>query len=127
MNLQHPPSGQTSRAPRRAVVLTVLAAAQFTVMLATSIVNVALPQIRSGVGLSDSGTTWVVNAYGLAFGALLLAGGRAADLLGRRRVLLAGLGPFAAASSAAGLATTSAALIAARAAQGLGAAAIAPA
>ncbi|WP_051696365.1 MFS transporter [Streptomyces sp. NRRL S-244] len=107
--------------------LAALAAAQFTVMLATSIVNVALPQIRSGVGLSDGGTTWVVNAYGLAFGALLLAGGRAADLLGRRRVLLAGLGLFAAASLAAGLATTPAALIAARAAQGLGAAAIAPA
>ncbi|WP_374772287.1 MFS transporter [Streptomyces sp. NBC_01310] len=104
-----------------------LAAAQFTVMLATSIVNVALPQIRSGVGLSDSGTTWVVNAYGLAFGALLLAGGRAADLLGARRVLLAGLGLFGAASLAAGLATSSSALIAARAVQGLGAAAIAPA
>ncbi|MFD0395054.1 MFS transporter [Streptomyces nogalater] len=70
--------------------LAALAAAQFTVMLATSIVNVALPQVRSGLGLSDNGTTWVVNAYGLAFGALLLAGGRVADLLGRRRVLLAG-------------------------------------
>ncbi|RRQ73152.1 MFS transporter [Streptomyces griseofuscus] len=96
-------------------------------MLATSIVNVALPQIRSGVGLSDGATTWVVNAYGLAFGALLLAGGRAADLLGRRRILLAGLGVFAASSLAAGLAASSAALIAARAVQGLGAAAIAPA
>ncbi|KJY34750.1 MFS transporter, partial [Streptomyces katrae] len=73
--------------PRRGTVLAVLAAAQFTVMLATSIVNVALPQIRDGVGLSDSAITWVVNAYGLAFGALLPAGGRAADLLGRRRVL----------------------------------------
>ncbi|MFD8983084.1 DHA2 family efflux MFS transporter permease subunit, partial [Streptomyces sp. NPDC059564] len=97
------------------------------VMLATSIVNVALPQIRTGVGLSDSGTTWVVNAYGLAFGALLLAGGRAADLLGRRRMLLAGLAVFGASSLAAGLATSSAVLIAARAMQGLGAAAIAPA
>ncbi|WP_244291140.1 MFS transporter [Streptomyces subrutilus] len=106
--------------------LAALAAAQFTVMLATSIVNVALPQIRAGVGLSDSGTTWVVNAYGLAFGALLLAGGRAADLLGPRRVLLAGLGLFGVASLAAGLSTTPEALIAARAVQGLGAAAIAP-
>lgn len=104
-----------------------LAAAQFTVMLATSIVNVALPQIRAGVGLSDSGTTWVVNAYGLAFGALLLAGGRAADLLGRRRVLAFGLALFAAASLAAGLAASASVLIAARALQGLGAAAIAPA
>ncbi|ANP51361.1 EmrB/QacA subfamily drug resistance transporter [Streptomyces griseochromogenes] len=108
-------------------MLAALAAAQFTVMLATSIVNVALPQIRAGTGLSDGGTTWVVNAYGLAFGALLLAGGRAADLLGRRRVLMAGLALFAAASLSAGLATTSGVLIAARAVQGLGAAAIAPA
>ncbi|MFJ3723454.1 MFS transporter [Streptomyces sp. NPDC090045] len=115
----------TTRSPGAA--LAVLAGAQFTVMLATSIVNVALPQIRDGIGLSDSGTTWVVNAYGLAFGALLLAGGRAADLLGRRRVLLAGLAVFGAASLAAGLATSSPVLIAARALQGLGAAAIAPA
>lgn len=96
-------------------------------MLATSIVNVALPQIRAGTGLSDGAVTWVVNAYGLAFGALLPAGGRAADLLGRRRVLAAGLALFAAASLAAGLATAPAPLIAARAVQGLAAAAIAPA
>lgn len=115
----------TTRSPGAA--LAALAGAQFTVMLATSIVNVALPQIRAGVGLSDSGTTWVVNAYGLAFGALLLAGGRAADLLGRRRVLLAGLAVFGAASLAAGLAASSPVLIAARTVQGLGAAAIAPA
>ncbi|MFF4958853.1 DHA2 family efflux MFS transporter permease subunit [Streptomyces sp. NPDC001222] len=107
--------------------LVALAGAQFTVMLATSIVNVALPQIRAGLGLSDGGTTWVVNAYGLAFGALLLAGGRAADLLGRRRVLLAGLAVFGVSSLMAGLATSSTVLIAARAVQGLGAAAIAPA
>ncbi|MEU4586087.1 MFS transporter [Kitasatospora aureofaciens] len=113
--------------PPRGAVLAVLAAAQSTVMLATSIVNVALPQIRDGVGLSDSATTWVVNAYGLAFGALLLAGGRAADLLGRRRVLLAGLGTFGAASAIAALATSPGVLIAARAVQGAGAAAVAPA
>ncbi|MFG2716174.1 MFS transporter [Streptomyces goshikiensis] len=115
------------RGPRPGAVLAALAAAQFTVMLATSIVNVALPQIRAGAALSDGGTTWVVNAYGLAFGALLLAGGRLADLLGRRRVLIAGLVLFALASLAAGLATSAAVLIAARAVQGLGAAAIAPA
>ncbi|WKV70116.1 MFS transporter [Streptomyces sp. PCS3-D2] len=113
--------------PRPGPALAALAAAQFTVMLATSIVNVALPQIRAGAGLSDGGTTWVVNAYGLAFGALLLAGGRAADLLGRRRVLLAGLAVFAAASLAAGLAASPGLMIAARAVQGLGAAVIAPA
>ncbi|MFI1645629.1 MFS transporter [Streptomyces avidinii] len=115
----------TTRSPGAA--LAALAGAQFTVMLATSIVNVALPQIRDGVGLSDNGTTWVVNAYGLAFGALLLAGGRAADLIGRRRVLLAGITLFGAASLAAGLAASAPVLIAARAVQGLGAAAIAPA
>ncbi|KDN81670.1 MFS transporter [Kitasatospora cheerisanensis] len=107
--------------------LAVLAAAQFTVMLATSIVNVALPQIRDGVGLSGDATTWVVNAYGLAFGALLLAGGRAADLLGRRRVLTVGLGTFGAASAAAGLAASPAVLVTARIVQGIGAAAVAPA
>ncbi|WP_406306628.1 MFS transporter [Streptomyces sp. NBC_00885] len=128
MNVARTQTNQAARrAPRPGAVLAALAAAQFTVMLATSIVNVALPQIRAGVGLSDGGTTWVVNAYGLAFGALLLAGGRAADLLGRRRVLIAGLALFAAASLSAGLATTPGVLIAARAVQGLAAAAIAPA
>ncbi|KAB2343058.1 MFS transporter [Actinomadura rudentiformis] len=115
------------RKPGTGAALAALAAAQFTVMLATSIVNVALPQIRDGAGLSDGGTTWVVNAYGLAFGALLLAGGRAADLLGHRRVLLAGLAAFGGASLVAALATAPGPLIAARAAQGAGAAAIAPA
>ncbi|MCX5214106.1 MFS transporter [Kitasatospora sp. NBC_00240] len=127
MNLLRIQADRAAPAPRPGAALAALAAAQFTVMLATSIVNVALPQIRAGVGLSDGGVTWVVNAYGLAFGALLLAGGRAADLLGRRRVLIAGLALFAGASAAAGLATSSGLLIAARAAQGLGAAAVAPA
>ncbi|MFI8265995.1 MULTISPECIES: MFS transporter [unclassified Streptomyces] len=128
MNDAHTQSDRAVRRPAGpGAVLAALAAAQFTVMLATSIVNVALPQIRAGVGLSDGGTTWVVNSYGLAFGALLLAGGRIADLLGRRRVLLAGLALFALASLAAGLATSSGVLIAARAVQGAGAAAIAPA
>ncbi|MEU9128425.1 MFS transporter [Kitasatospora sp. NPDC048540] len=127
MNLQRTTAGRAAPGPGPGAVLASLAAAQFTVMLATSIVNVALPQIRAGVGLSDTGTTWVVNAYGLAFGALLLAGGRAADLLGRRRVLIAGLALFAVASAAAGLAPSAAVMITARAVQGLGAAAIAPA
>ncbi|MFD8753883.1 MFS transporter [Kitasatospora sp. NPDC059577] len=128
MNLVRTPKGSaTGRSPRPGAALAALAAAQFTVMLATSIVNVALPQIRAGTGLSDGAVTWVVNAYGLAFGALLPAGGRAADLLGRRRVLIAGVGLFAAASLAAGLAATPEVLITARALQGLAAAAIAPA
>ncbi|WP_313896971.1 MFS transporter [Streptomyces sp. GC420] len=96
-------------------------------MLSTSIVNVALPAVAGGVGLSGTGLSWVVNAYVLAFGALLLLGGRAADLAGRRRVLLAGLLVFTAASAAAGLATTPWALVTARAVQGVGAAAMAPA
>ncbi|MFD3875788.1 MFS transporter [Streptomyces sp. NPDC058623] len=119
--------GEPAAPPRRGAALAALAAAQFTVMLATSIVNVALPQIRSGVGLSDGGTTWVVNAYSLAFGALLLAGGRAGDLLGRRRLLITGLTVFAGASLAAGLADSPGPLIAARVVQGAGAAAVAPA
>ncbi|WP_327387382.1 MFS transporter [Streptomyces sp. NBC_01207] len=128
MNVALTQTGRAAgRAPGPGAVLAALAAAQFTVMLATSIVNVALPQIRAGVGLSDGGTTWVVNAYGLAFGALLLAGGRVADLLGRRRVLVAGLALFALASVAAGLTASAGVLITARAVQGVGAAAIAPA
>ncbi|WP_198653858.1 MFS transporter [Actinocorallia populi] len=107
--------------------LAALAAAQFLVVLGNSIVNVALPQIREGAGLTDGGTTWVVNAYGLVFGALLLAGGRAADLLGHRRVLLGGLAVSGAASAVAGLASSAGLLIAARAVQGMGAAAVAPA
>ncbi|MGW6840946.1 MFS transporter [Streptomyces sp. NPDC054958] len=128
MNVALTQTGRAAgRVPGSGAVLAALAAAQFTVMLATSIVNVALPQIRAGAGLSDGGTTWVVNAYGLAFGALLLAGGRVADLLGRRRVLVGGLALFALASVVAGLTTSSGVLITARAVQGVGAAAIAPA
>ncbi|GAB2583068.1 DHA2 family efflux MFS transporter permease subunit [Streptomyces capparidis] len=122
------PAGPRAARPARAgAALAALAGAQFTVTLGTSVVNVALPAVRDGVGLSDGGTAWVVNAYGLAFGALLLLGGRAADLAGRRRVLLAGLGLFAAASFTAGLATSPWLLITARTAQGVGAAAVAPA
>ncbi|MFI5867773.1 MFS transporter [Streptomyces sp. NPDC051546] len=127
MNLPHAPTAPAPPVPRPGAALAALAAAQFTVMVATSNVNVALPRIAAGIGLSDGATTWVVNAYGLAFGALLLAGGRAADLLGRRRVLLIGLGLFAVASLVAGLAGSASVLIAARAVQGVGAAAIAPA
>ncbi|MER5213126.1 MFS transporter [Streptomyces sp. NPDC002838] len=107
--------------------LAVLATGQFLVVLTTSIVNVALPTVSDGLRLSEQGQAWIVNAYGLAFGALLLVGGRAADLLGRRTVLLAGLGLFAAGSVLAGSAPTAWLLITARALQGVGAAALAPA
>nr|WP_277610961.1 MFS transporter [Streptomyces scabichelini] len=107
--------------------MAVLATGQFLVVLTTSIVNVALPSVSDGLRLSEPGQTWIVNAYGLAFGALLLVGGRAADLLGRRTVLLAGLGLFAAGSVLAGSAPVPWLLIAARVVQGVGAAALAPA
>ena len=107
--------------------LVALATAQFVVVLSTSIVNVALPAVSGGLGLSSGALSWVVNAYVLAFGALLLPGGRFADLFGRRRMFVAGTTVFALASLAAGLAPNPGALIAARAAQGVGAALLAPA
>lgn len=111
---------------RGAAVLAVVCAAQFMVVLDISVVNVALPSVRTSLGLSDVALGWVVNAYALVFAGLLLLGGRLADLFGRRRMLLAGLGVFAAASLAGGLADSGAWLIGARAVQGLGAAVTAP-
>jgi EmrB/QacA subfamily drug resistance transporter len=111
---------------RRWTALILLCAAQFIVVLDASIVNVALPSIGKGLHLSEQNLPWVVNAYVIAFGGFLLLGGRAADLLGRRRVFMAGLGVVALASLAAGFATNEGQLIAARAAQGLGAAIISP-
>jgi EmrB/QacA subfamily drug resistance transporter len=113
--------------PRRWYALTVVALAQFMVVLDVTIANVALPAIRSDLGFSADGLQWVINAYTLAFGGLLLLGGRTADLLGRRRMFFAGLGLFAAASLAAGLAGSPGALIAARTIQGIGGALLSPA
>jgi EmrB/QacA subfamily drug resistance transporter len=112
---------------RRWTALILLCAAQFVVVLDASIVNVALPSIGKGLGFSEQDLPWVVNAYVIAFGGFLLLGGRAADLLGRRRVFMAGLVVVAVASLAAGFAANQGQLIAARAAQGLGAAIISPA
>jgi EmrB/QacA subfamily drug resistance transporter len=112
---------------RRWTALILLCAAQFVVVLDASIVNVALPSIGKGLNFSEQNLPWVVNAYVIAFGGFLLLGGRAADLLGRRRVFMAGLVVVAIASLAAGFAATQGQLIAARAAQGLGAAIISPA
>jgi EmrB/QacA subfamily drug resistance transporter len=111
---------------RRWTALILLCAAQFVVVLDASIVNVALPSIGSGLHFSEANLPWVVNAYVIAFGGFLLLGGRAADLLGRRRVFMAGLLVVAVASLLAGFATNQGQLIAARAAQGLGAAIISP-
>jgi len=113
--------------PKRWAALVVLAIAQFMVVLDASIVNVALPSIQKDLDFTDSSLQWVVNAYTLAFGGFLLLGGRAADLFGRRRVFIAGLGLFSVASLAGGFATTSEWLIVARGVQGLGAAIVSPA
>jgi EmrB/QacA subfamily drug resistance transporter len=112
---------------KRWLALVLLSAAQFVVVLDASIVNVALPTIGKALDFSQENLSWIVNAYVLTFGGFLLLGGRTADLLGRRRVFMAGLMLVAVASLAAGFAATEAQLIAARAAQGLGAAIISPA
>ncbi|MGW7380611.1 MFS transporter [Streptomyces sp. NPDC054794] len=120
----------TRTAPRQTttgwIPLAVLATAQFLVVLSTSIVNVALPQIRAGLDLSDTSQAWTVNAYVLVFGALLLPGGRAGDVHGLRRVFLLGIGLFALSALGAALAPTASVLIACRAVQGIGAALLAP-
>ena len=112
---------------RRGRVLALLCLIYFLVILDAAIVRLALPSIHHALGLSPASQTWVANAYMLSFGTLLLLGGRLADLLGRKRVLLAGVGVFTLASLACGLASSGGMLIAARAVQGLGAAAMTPA
>ena len=108
-------------------LMVVLSAAQFMVILDATVVNVALPSIARSLGLAAGNVQWVVTAYVLASGGLVLLGGRAADVAGRRRVFLAGLAVFTAASLASGLAPAAGVLIAARAGQGLGAALLTPA
>ncbi|WP_309237635.1 MFS transporter [Actinomadura sp. BRA 177] len=112
---------------RPGLVLAAVAVVQFMVSLDLSVVNVGLPQIGAGLGFSAVGVTWVIHAYALTFGGLLLLGGKAADRYGRKRVLLLGLGLFGLASLAGGFAQVPGHLVAARAAQGIGAAALAPA
>jgi MFS family permease len=112
---------------RRRLVLGLLCSVQFVLVLDVTIVAVALPSLRDGLGFSAEGLQWVVSAYVLAFAGFLLVGGRAADLWGRRRLFLAGLLTFAGASGWCGLAGASGELVAARAVQGLGAAVVAPA
>jgi EmrB/QacA subfamily drug resistance transporter len=116
----------TGGRPRLGLALLVIATAQLMVVLDATIVNVALPDIQRALGFSGSGLEWVVNAYALTFGGLMLLGGRAGDLLGRRRMFIAGLLLFSAASLLGGFATSDAWLLAARAVQGAGAAIIAP-
>ena len=112
--------------PRRWRALALLCTAFFMVILDSAIVVVALPSIEADLGFTPEGLQWILSAYALSFGGLLLLGGRAADLLGRRRVFLAGTLLFTSASLLCGLAWSEEALIAARALQGVGAAAMTP-
>jgi EmrB/QacA subfamily drug resistance transporter len=112
---------------RKWLALGLLSVVQFMVVLDIAIVNVALPSIKVDLGFSQDNLQWVISAYALVFGGFLLLGGRAADLLGRRRIFLLGLAVFTVASLLAGLAWSEASLIGARLLQGLGAAIISPA
>src|SRR5436190_9197324 len=112
---------------RSLLLLFVLSLAQLMVILDISAVNVALPDLAKDVGLTRADLSWTITSYSLVFGSLLLLGGRAADLLGRRRTFLAGLGLFTASSLASGLAGSAGMFFAARAGQGLGAAMLSPA
>jgi EmrB/QacA subfamily drug resistance transporter len=120
-------ASRTQPRPHLRATLLLACLAQFMVILDVSVVNVALPAIRGGLRFSEQDLQWVVNAYTVAFAGFLLLGGRAADLLGRRRVFVSGLVLFGLASLAGGLAQSQFTLIAARAIQGLGGAVIAPA
>src|SRR5205807_1236514 len=113
--------------PRRWQALALVCVAFFMTILDVSIVNVALPSIKESLNVSDTTLQWVLIAYSITFGGFLLLGGRAADLLGRRRLFMAGVAIFSAASLACGLANTIGVLIAARAVQGIGAAVVSPA
>src|SRR6266702_4668062 len=119
--------GTPDRGRRPWLLMVALCVAQFMVILDATVVNVALPSIARSLSFPAGGLQWVVTAYVLASGGLVLLGGRAADVAGRRRILLAGLALFTAASLASGIAPAAAVLIAARAGQGLGAALLTPA
>jgi EmrB/QacA subfamily drug resistance transporter len=124
-------AADVTRAPRRLapptwLVVALACAGQFLVVLDISVVNVALPSMRTGLGMSASGLQWVVNAYAIAFAGFMLLGGRAGDLYGRKRMFLVGLGLFTLASLGGGLAQEGWHLLLARAVQGLGAAVLAP-
>ncbi|MEQ6023347.1 MFS transporter [Streptomyces salinarius] len=114
------------RTPPTWLVVVLACAGQFLVVLDVSVVNVALPSMRTDLGLGAQGLQWVVNAYAIAFAGFMLLGGRAGDLYGRKRMFLVGLGLFTLASLGGGFAQESWQLLAARAVQGLGAAVLAP-
>ncbi|WAX82036.1 MFS transporter [Streptomyces sp. KMM 9044] len=124
------PDTAIARASRRTpppwLAVALACVGQFLVVLDISVVNVALPSMRTGLGLGEQGLQWVVNAYSIAFAGFMLLGGRAGDLYGRKRMFLVGLGLFTLASLAGGLAQDDWQLLLARAVQGLGAAVLAP-
>ena len=121
------PSRRTALRDRRGLALAIVLGAQLMIILDMTVVNIALPSIARGLHFSPEGLSWVLNAYTLTFGGLLLLGGRAGDILGRRRVFGAGIMLFTAASLAGGLAQSAGWLLAARAAQGVGGAIASPA
>src|SRR2546423_3271880 len=112
---------------RRWLALAVIVTAQFMVVLDVAIVNVALPSIKTDLHFSESNLQWVITAYAILFGGVLLLGGRLADILGRRRLFVAGIALFTASSLLDGLAWSEGSLIGFRALQGLGAALVSPA
>jgi len=127
LSVARPAEGGTSPRPRNlGLALAVIAVAQLMVVLDVAIVNVALPSIQRSLHFTATNLEWVVNAYAIAFGGLLLLGGRAGDLYGRRRMFIAGTLLFTIGSLAGGLATTSTLLIIARVVQGIGGAIVAP-
>src|SRR5206468_8218006 len=117
----------TEQNRKRWLALAAIVTAQFMVVLDVAIVNVALPSIKTDLHFSEQGLQWVITAYAIVFGGALLLGGRLADLLGRRRIFVAGLAVFAVSSLLCGLAWSEASLITFRALQGLGGALLAPA
>src|SRR5437879_13756978 len=117
----------STRSDRRWSALALIVTAQFMVILDVAIVNVALPSIKSDLNFSQTNLQWVISAYAILFGGALLLGGRLADLLGRRRLFIAGLALFATSSLLCGLAWSEPSLIGFRAVQGLGGALLAPA
>jgi EmrB/QacA subfamily drug resistance transporter len=121
------PSSTATSSRLRWLILAVIGVAQLMVVLDATIVNIALPSAQKALGFSDESRQWVVTAYALSFGSLLLFGGRVGDLFGRKRVFVAGLTGFAAASALGGFATNFGVLVSARALQGAFAALLAPA
>src|SRR6266536_3186618 len=121
------PEASSLSSRRGVAILLLLSVVQFMDILDASILNIVLPSTRADLGFSQQSLQWVVNGYILTYGGFLLLGGRAADLLGRRRMLVTGLLVFAGASLAGGLAQSEAVLVAARLVQGFGAAMLSPA